>query len=554
MEFANILPGYTDRITVFSMVSDAAHHDADPHLYSENNCFQQLEKHFHIKIMESTGEDFHVKIKHVDIPCLMVGKGTFVFPRCCGASFLPQEQPTGVPVDIQAKIMMNAHMISSVSRILDVQPEAFCLGALSERVARALSFIPAHDSSSGKRAAFCIIDRALDTMSPSIHSDYFIQKMMVQNYESQGNAHLTVRNSVFHPADVGSMEYVDFLMSKTDKEAMLFIRKWLKEAIRESKMKFLGRLKPGAPSVEDLEALSAVLSSDPGASKKYASLLQIVELACECLKNDTVWQESKKLEEIARLTAEDGPDSLCNFILDELVAAGRCVSESHSILMTVKYLLIGSYWMKMHPDLQGNSSLSVMQRTSIASALAEESAKCMLAWQDKGEFMNKVEIEMPWIPKEMMNVITESRGDMSSVPLLEVCTDVVETICNLPSQYQASDNQSTSREQALIIKCIDDILAGRDIAAMKHVGTSIAGLLKSGLGRIGLQRHHPGEYEMIVIFVLGGISINEISQTRAYIDRGFAQLEAEGRQMPQIILGASSILTTPEITLRSIFS
>jgi len=552
VRFADVLPNYADGMTILSIISEDAHHDADPDLYSETGCFAQLEQHFQVKIVESTGENFNVRIKHLDIPCFMVGKSTFVFPGQCGASFLPEEQPTGSE-NIQAKVMMNAHMISSVSRILDVQPEAFCLGTLSERVARALSFIPAHDSTSGKRAAFCIVDRALDTMSPSVHSDFFIQRMMLQNYAGEGVSF--VRDSVFHPGDIGSTQYLEFLMSKTTKEAMLFLRKWLKEAMRESKLKFSGRLKPGAPSIEDLEALSSVLYSDPHARKKHASLLQIVELACECIKNDKMWEESKKLEDIARLTAEDGPESLCSFFLDELAAAGKSISDNHSIFHTVKHLLIGSYWMKMHPYLQGDRSFSMAQRASMAHGLVEESTRCMHMWEEHGTLASSIEKEMPWISKGMREAIISAHGDVSGLPLDEVCTDVIETICNLPSQYP-SDNLPTHgpHQQTLVVKFIDDILAGRTITTMKHVGTSIAGLLKSGLGRIGLQQHNPGEYEIIVIFVLGGISINEVAQTRAYIDQCTAQVQAEERNMPHIILGASSLLTTPEVTLQSIFS
>lgn len=551
---------YVERITIFSIVSEAVHHEADPHVYSELECFKQLGRMLQVKIVESIGEEFDVQIKHVDIPCLMIGKNAFVFPRCSGASFAPEKQSDEGSQDVQMKVVMNAHMISSVSRILDVEPEAFCLGALSEKVARGLSFIPAHESSSGKKAAFCIVDRALDTMSPSIHSQYFIQQMMVQNYsykvETDDSRMLEVRPSVFHPADVESLSYLEFLMSKTDREAMLFIRKWLKEAIRVSNMKFTGRLKPGAPSIQDLEALSAVLESDPAASRKHASLLQIVELACKCLKDAKKWEESKKLEDIAKLSAEDGPESFCGFILDELSAAGKGISQDHRVFTAVKYLLLGCYWMKIHPHLRGKEMLSVAQRAAIANSLAEASALCIHTWQEEGNLSDSnLEKEMPWLSKDIRNNILSSAGDIPTIPLQEVCIDVVETICNLPSQYQtAGEYSSTADQETLVIKLIDDIIAGRNIPIMKHIGTSIAGLLKSGLGKIGLQQHSPGEYETVVIFVLGGISINEISQTRGYVDQCIARMQAEGRKMPRIIIGASSILTTPEIMLKSIFS
>ena len=78
--------------------------------------------------------------------------------------------------ELQARIVVNAHLLVSVSKMMDVQPEVFCVGPLSERVGNVLAYVPAHDSTRNVRAAFCIVDRALDTATASM-AKYWLSDM-----------------------------------------------------------------------------------------------------------------------------------------------------------------------------------------------------------------------------------------------------------------------------------------------------------------------------------------------------------------------------------------
>lgn len=556
VEVGRVVSPYTGHLTVISNVSESAHHEACPGECAEH-CYGDMEREILVNVIEtcqnsgqSIRDDLIVRVKFVDIPCMMVGSHAFVFSRDGAASFLVDD-------DVHVKVTVNAHHLASVSRILDVQPEAFCVGPLAESVGRAMSFIPAHDSSHGRRAAFVIVDRSLDTATASEHSEYFIHRMLSQSKSS------CVRPSVFHPSDPSSRSYIDFLMSKTHKEALLFIRKWLKEAIRESKLKFSGRMRPGAVSAEDLQALCAVLYQDSDASMRHASILQIAEIACACLSDtgdaESKWDELHKAEQVAKLSAEDGPGGLVALIRDELMAAGRGAPPPHGIFPSMQHLIMGCYWIKTNPshyDGQQSDVLSGAQQRVLGETLAESSAACILRWkQTSGNASKTIRKELPWLSDEFIKQIMESAEDEGALQTLlqPVSQKVIGTICSLPAQYDLNAQERGPREDTLILRLLGDVLSGRHVPSMKHIGTSIAGLLKSGLGRIGLQHHHPGEYETVVLFVLGGITPHEISHVRSYCDHIVAEYHAQEKRMPHIVLGGSSLLA-PSTTLTSMFT
>ncbi len=508
------------KVVVATNISEAAHMDADPVAYAGG--FRAV----HGRLVGLTGDATGVSIEevlHVDVPCMVFGKNAFAFPSRSGASFLGDSTTTtssgrdaaDMERELQARIVVNAHLLVSVSKMMDVQPEVFCVGPLSERVGNVLAYVPAHDSTRNVRAAFCIVDRALDTATPSEHSGYFLQQMLLCDaaggpIDNVDDAVDELRPSMFHPGDAStSSGYVEFLTSKTQREALLFVRKWLKEAIRQSSLKFTGRSsKPGAVSAEDLEALCQVLRDDPAARARHSSLLQISEIACRCLRGHAAWDEGKsKAEHVARLSAEDGPDSLTSLILDELDAAKR--GGVISVFDVVRHLMMGSFWLKR----VGGAGVEEPRRAAIAEALA---AACAA---------RRGEERMSWIPE----------GAEADEQLVEVSRNVVEVVCSLPAGRSL-------REMT------EDVLSKRDVPGMRHIGTSIAGLVKSGLGRIGIGSGSPVDYEIIVVFVLGGVSAGELADVRATVDSSGVHA---GRT---VLVGGSTMIVDPNDTLASVFS
>ena len=132
---------------------------------------------------------------------------------------------------------------------------------------------------------------------------------------------------------------------------------------------------------------------------------------------------------------------------------------------------------------------------------------------------------MSWIPE----------GAEADEQLVEVSRNVVEVVCSLPAGRSL-------REMT------EDLLSKRDVPGMRHIGTSIAGLVKSGLGRIGIGSGSPVDYEIIVVFVLGGVSAGELADVRATVDSSGVNA---GRM---VLVGGSTMIVDPNDTLESVFS
>lgn len=439
---------------------------------------------------------------------------------------------------------------------------------------RDMSFIPAHESSSGRRAAFVIIDRSFDLATPCSHSRFLVHSMFSHNDETWDN--FVSQPSLFHPLDESSIMHLNFLLSKSNREAALFIRKWLREAIREAGLKFMGRSRPGAASAADLEALSSVLKSNPEAASKHSSLIQLSDIACLCLResNDNIWESSVKNDEIVRLASEDGPESLCSLILDELAAAGRGAPQPHGILSAVRHLLLGCHWLLKDAVKDRGASISDSQIFSLTDtarlceALAESTLACIARWKGIDDDESAVETgcksETPWLSADLVNRLKSnlSKEDWfaAELEIRDASEEVIARVCKMSSLYGSSLEETAmplrmekSYTQGLLIAIINDIMYGRPVSGLKHMSSSLTGLLKTGLGRIGLQQHHPGDYEIVILFVVGGLGMNEISGVSCEVDSLLAESQTIERKLPSVLVGGS-VLLQPTDSIFSILS
>ena len=93
----------------------------------------------------------------------------------------------------------------------------------------------------------------------------------------------------------------------------------------------------------------------------------------------------------------------------------------------------------------------------------------------------------------------------------------------------------------IIIFCCDaeHVLKKQAIQGLYHATASIRSLLKSGLGRFGLQKQpHPADSAVVIVFVVGGVSMLELREVQQEVDLHMSQ----GRKLPQLILGGTVLL------------
>ena len=85
----------------------------------------------------------------------------------------------------------------------------------------------------------------------------------------------------------------------------------------------------------------------------------------------------------------------------------------------------------------------------------------------------------------------------------------------------------------------DHVLKKQSIPGLYHATASIRSLLKSGLGRFGLQKQpHPADNAVVILFVVGGISMHELREFQQDVDMHMGQ----GRQLHQLLAGGTVVL------------
>lgn len=95
------------------------------------------------------------------------------------------------------------------------------------------------------------------------------------------------------------------------------------------------------------------------------------------------------------------------------------------------------------------------------------------------------------------------------------------------------------------------VLQHQHIPGLYHASASLRGLLKSGLGRIGLlqpKQPHPADHKTVIVFVLGGICMAELRAVQQTVS---SVQGADG--LPVQMLAGGTTLTRPADIYSNLF-
>ena len=99
--------------------------------------------------------------------------------------------------------------------------------------------------------------------------------------------------------------------------------------------------------------------------------------------------------------------------------------------------------------------------------------------------------------------------------------------------------------------CAGAVLQHQPIPSLYHASASLRGLLKSGLGRIGLlqpKQPHPADHKTLILFVLGGISMAEMRGVQQTV----SSVQASDGLSAQVMAGGTA-LTRPGDVYHNLF-
>jgi len=219
-----------------------------------------------------------------------------------------------------------AHEAAALAAALGRRPEAFGIGPAAQRLARELAALPPPRAAPGASAApppiaVVFVDRSLDLASPSARSGHWLDAALALLPP------LEAAEALRAPFDARARAALGSLLARSDRDAALLLRRWLKEALRAEGVPPPVRAKAGAAAAGELRAYAEALAGRRG--QRWLAAMGAAAAAALEAPGMHAWLASASAQRqlLAAAAADDGAGLLAT-CLDACAAAGR----SHGLL------------------------------------------------------------------------------------------------------------------------------------------------------------------------------------------------------------------------------
>ncbi|KAL4439460.1 hypothetical protein ABPG77_008789 [Micractinium sp. CCAP 211/92] len=420
--------------------------------------------------------------------------------------------------------------------------------------------------------------------------------------------------SLQHVGDAQAERWLEFLLSRKGRDGPLFIRKWLREAARKENTPQLQRFKPGGSiSAEELRSLAdALRRQSPAAARRHAPLLQLAEAAAAALEGQHAerWEalqreerhllfacaESSKaaaahLADLCRLAGQPGLLGLPD--VEQLLLAAHCwlpaflpwfaagedgnlfkpQEEAQLVQALVDAVMTGGGCNRHASNTAASAAAGAAghdERSSCGGLLEQLGARVALARAKAGaaaaggDGAGQAE---DVAAEELQALRLEARD--AAEALLHRCRQVAALRRSLLKQPERlgrlaeAGPDGSPRTVPLLRRVVEHILADRPLHDLRAGATSLSGLLRTGLGRFGLQAGpKPSDCGAVVLFVLGGIAPGELHEVMQAVDERAAQAASSAasasgggasgaappKPPPRILVGASTLLRPSDLS------
>lgn len=375
--------------------------------------------------------------------------------------------------------------------------------------------------------------------------------------------------SLFHPADRRWLGWLQQLWPKRGKDALLLLRKWLKEALRQE------RITPGqrsrlssVVSPAELAGLAQCLMASPEVFLRHTPIVGLALAAAAALATEPpvpsvactwpAWERLGALERQLLLALPEGSEG-AGMLQPMLVEAITSCQQGRLQLGHVLQLLVVVY------SLSGDRMPPAPPLYSADEAqLKEALADAMLAAAAAGDAQQQWLVQLECLPaaQHVLHQAVQS-GQLSADPagvrgqLLLVLHDAFQRLRWLAAargklrdvrrlMQVDADTGAASACTPLVRQVLTKILLRADNRDLQQPESAslVAGLLSKGLGRLGMfggmagpARASISDYQTVLLFVVGGISAAEVREVRAELE------EHVYGHKPLVLLGGTSLLS-----------
>ncbi|BDA45712.1 probable Sec1 family domain-containing protein 2 [Coccomyxa sp. Obi] len=525
---------------------------------------------------------------------------------------VPGDDGLDAPAATGLKLL--AHSLLDLASELGVRLDTFSLGPLSNIMGDEICAMPAPTPPT-ETAALVLVDRCLDLVTPLSHADHVLdqiygtlQRRCTSGHNSlrtsdvivplpsvfgsakqsdikeatsddgEAGTHtdeqqqprqtsngaastsgLALQGSLYGPSDAQMGQWREFLATRKGKDAALFLRKWMREALRKAGIQTKMRFKAGSVPAEEFRALADLLAAaPPKVCFGQLSIMQLGYAAAAALDGAAAarWARLAQLEQdIIHLSANGMDEELAEKVCGVVLEAASKTAETGITAADALGLCVVALALACDAGAQrtGASELRSRMSQTLVDALLEGTIKP----QDLG-LSGSLSPHHKELESKEGETGEEAKYEIQALRL-EMSDKVTELLMRLQATAAARSLMKDMRRYlqhgagskgvtSLLSQLTSRLLDHQPIPDLQHNNASLGGLLKSGLGRFGLvqqKQPQPGDHNTIIIFVVGGISMADIREVR-HITHEMVSAQP-GRVPVNVLLGGTSLMSPQHV-------
>ncbi|TPX74154.1 hypothetical protein CcCBS67573_g04579 [Chytriomyces confervae] len=545
--------GHVEKRVMSWMLESSRIHGADP---DEDEDIEVFVEYLPLSFAVITPEFFTIPSVHSLFPTIQGGASAYTAVKSLES-----------PNSFDKQTRQASFAIASLLESLQLKEEIFAMGDLSKQIARCIiskSIEAPRRKKTDSNAGLILIDRTLDLTGPMSHSDNLLdilfrtlKQSTQRDSDREVSPHPLLSDSSYpltiaHGADPDALDLLRVLTMLPTKDSLVAVRKRLVDLIAKvdpaSRPRMLGKL-----SIEQLQNLLTVFKDNEKVLFKHGAVLGVVAASVEAVI-ENVGSNGNSLLNIEKIITQtlsenmQDPAAAILPVIDVLhkVSAG---SQFNSATPPVSPPTSprsssqnSSTTNLSQPSERERSALSIEDALKLAvfsyslmgaAALADVELKGQLGnalmqalfatsnVQGSGSKRNRnEELDRMWVGEvlERLEMIAKARDpfkqkslvDMNSIVPYRSLVRRVLTSTLLREPVAAGETQSMSANSAGgLASRIDP----EDLAHISYGGT--LGTVLSGFSRLlGGTRPTLKDYKTLVIFIVGGVTANEVRDIR----------------------------------------
>eukprot|EP00850_Spirogloea_muscicola_P017548 SM000152S01536 [mRNA] locus=s152:57840:62455:- [translate_table: standard] len=367
--------------------------------------------------------------------------------------------------------------------------------------------------------------------------------------KSSSESHL-MGGSLALEGDESVKEKLQALLGMGMKEGLLLLRQWLEEALRAEKVAIPSdQLRLGPPSAKDLLALVDLLTSQLKVALRHRAVIQLAAAAAVALEPPAGprWEALQGAERIlsvsAALPGQSLPLQLKDIVLRSARQRGQSLIGLREALGVTLFSCDSTFPVSDHVSQQQSSTLKdeyELKEALVDAIMLVPPARPLILLAGSESLL-----ERGWLKKDQSDGDATYPAVQAKLELRDRVEELFQRFSSIGAMQSRAGDLVEERplSRPLLHQLADSILTNGHFPGLQHVSDfGVGGFLKSGLGRLGLSQQakaKPGDCTTVLLFVVGGISILEVSELQGLMKRRKSEVD--------LLLGGSTLLYGDEI-------